>query len=66
MESLLVGPMSANEYLIPKLIIVLTFPRNMTFNQTTWNILVRIRISVDRLFSFSLGGQPCLKQCIHC
>ena len=43
MQSLVLGPRAANQDLIPNPTAAPSFPGNVTFNQTTWNVLVGTR-----------------------
>lgn len=60
MESFVLNPRSANQDLIANLTAVSNpTPRNVTFNQPTWNFLVSIgRKSSNRPFSFPRGSWP--------
>lgn len=57
MESIVLKLRSANQDLIVNLTTVSNrTPRNVTFNQPTWNFMVSTgRKSSNRLFSFPLG-----------
>lgn len=43
MESLVLNSMSANQDLIPNLIVLLASPRNVTFNQSIRNYMINTR-----------------------
>lgn len=52
MELVVLSPTSANQDLIPNLIAASASPKNVTFNQSIWNYLVRMSEVVHQISLF--------------